>query len=84
MPFAVPGAGKVLGCQAERSHLNVPWAQREVSARVTLHPLKELLEGALEEERNFPNTLTTKQVNDQTWLGTKESVVIPSEAPGDA
>ena len=31
---AAPGAGKVLGCQAEGSHLNLPWELREVSALI--------------------------------------------------
>jgi hypothetical protein len=94
-----PGAGKFLGCQAERSHLNLPWELREVSAsmkiismdsnvsRVKLQPLKELLEDSLEEQRSLPSTRRPSRV---TKLGSKpswnqnESDMSSSKAPGDA
>ena len=40
---AAPGAGKVLGCQAKGSHLNLPWELREVSAPTNyIHGIKRV------------------------------------------
>ena len=58
-------------------------------SRVKLHPLKELLEDSLEEQRSLPSTSrrpsksVTKLGSEPSW-NQNESDMISSKAPGDA